>query len=301
MSDTFFIVSVAVLCKFLLIFSNYWKSIILWSSVRIATDVWWKQNPVSLGKAWFTGHQRGAGDPPAVREQGRLSWVNLCVMSSELKLQLTGLPSWIYSQPGHAENCMLNLFRAIRETQVWTVSECVCALAAGQQHLQGMGNPLNMSRNSPGDKPLWGRHLSHWKKALQMSTNKISRPSLRIVHYVGGSFKHDISGKYIVKVIFTRDRTTMHVIFVIQTLKQKMTDDFRSKEWNKLTVFFRLTVFNNQMWPVTTPHTPGPWMTHVSCLEECVLIKPVLKKTKCRKRGMFDTKYTWKGACISPL
>ncbi len=223
MSNTFVIVSVAVHHKFLLIFPNYRKNIILWSSVRIATDVWWKQNlsPVSSGKAWFSGHQRGAGDPPAVREQGRLSWVNLCVMSSKLKLQLTGLPSWIYSQPGHAESYMLSLFRTIRETQVWAVSKCVCARCRTTTPAGDGKSSEHVQEQPRGQNPL-GETPESLKKALQMSTNKINRPSLCTVHHVERSLKHDISGKYIVKVIFTQDRMTMHVIFLIQILKQKI-------------------------------------------------------------------------------
>lgn len=115
---------------------------------------------VSVDKAWVTGHQRGAGDPPAVREQGALLsrpvTSLLCVMSSRLMLRLTGLPSrWIYSQPGHAESCVLSFFRTIRRD---TGVNCVCVSVV---FLQGnstcrRGSPLNVCRNRPGTKPLGG-------------------------------------------------------------------------------------------------------------------------------------------------
>lgn len=98
---------------------------------------------VSTDKVEVRGQQRGAGDPPSLREKVQLHWVDLwlnctglCVMSSRLMLRLTGLPSrWIYSQPEHAESCVLSFFRATGEKQVSSVCFLVC-ISARQQQLQ---------------------------------------------------------------------------------------------------------------------------------------------------------------------
>lgn len=165
-----------------------------------------------------TGHQWGAGDPPAVREQDQLYWVDLCVMSSRLMLRLTGLPKgWIYSQPGHAERCVLSLFRTSEEKQMWTP----CCIPARQQHLQE-GISSKLVQEHPGQKTLWGKPESLKTCAFLFSTESVRTMTCRCLLTSSAGFGHKKLAQTWKQQqihsegnrdVFSQDSTTTYIIF----------------------------------------------------------------------------------------